>query len=195
MLSDCGVVVLRAQVEFKDTQKTSEVSAVQVDDDSFSMAEDTPFVGFQGEVGVIERIPSISMHRAIEHCLWPTVLHLGQQTLHAGGVDVVTVGGYRLHSRNTHETHTRRCHRSQCANRRHSTVSILTQIKSAHWTVVWSYSSYCNEAKTALLTPQADQMKRKECAHFERCWNTDTLIPCLYTGILRVGLLLGFLGA
>ena len=38
------------QVNFKDTTKSSDLSAVQVDADSIYMAEGTSFEGFEGEV-------------------------------------------------------------------------------------------------------------------------------------------------
>lgn len=41
----------RAQVNFKDTRKLPDLSAVQVDEYSTYVAEDTSFEGFQGEVG------------------------------------------------------------------------------------------------------------------------------------------------
>ena len=76
LLSVSGVVMLRTQVEFRDTRKTPDVSAVQVDEDSSYMAEDTSFVGFQGEVGVFEGILYTPIDRAIIHSLSPTALHL-----------------------------------------------------------------------------------------------------------------------
>lgn len=46
----CCVVVIRAQVLFNDSTESSDLSAVQVDKKSSYKAEDTSFVGFQGEV-------------------------------------------------------------------------------------------------------------------------------------------------
>lgn len=43
------------QVEFNDTRGALDISAVQLDEESSYMAEDTSFIGFQGEVGVFER--------------------------------------------------------------------------------------------------------------------------------------------
>lgn len=43
-------IVWPHQVVFNDTSGSSDLSAVQVDDSSVYMAEDTSFVGFEGEV-------------------------------------------------------------------------------------------------------------------------------------------------
>lgn len=49
-------------MEFKDTRKSSDLSAVQVDEKSSYTAEDTSFVGFQGEVWCLQ---AYLLHTAI----------------------------------------------------------------------------------------------------------------------------------
>lgn len=46
----CGAI---AQVDFVDFSGSTDVAAVQVDQASSYMAEDTSFTGFEGEVGFV----------------------------------------------------------------------------------------------------------------------------------------------
>lgn len=49
----CGAI---AQVDFKDSSGSSDLSAVQVDQASSYMAENTSFTGFEGEVRFVRNI-------------------------------------------------------------------------------------------------------------------------------------------
>lgn len=84
-----GVISIGPQVEFKDTTKSSDLSAVQVDEESSYMAVDTSFVGFQGEVGFYER--ACSLHLARLQCIYIAQIRFAIRSIYASHIDLFLV--------------------------------------------------------------------------------------------------------
>lgn len=61
----CGAI---AQVDFKDSSGSSDLSAVQVDQASSYMAEDTSFTGFEGEVRFFRNISGAVVVDPLDMC-------------------------------------------------------------------------------------------------------------------------------
>lgn len=61
------------QVSIRDTTENAELSAIQIDEESFLTAEETAFEGFVGEVGWTLRVSTTKGFQTSEGCLKPSL--------------------------------------------------------------------------------------------------------------------------